>query len=185
MKRCLIGALRGHDGLQKQLMLLRLNLRKKMTQNQLKLLLRYESDSGLFFWLARKGTAKAGSVAGAIASNGYINICVNRKIYKAHRLAWLWVYGVLPPNQIDHINGVRNDNKIANLRQATAFENAQNHTSFGVHLHKEKNKWQARIRVKNKRLHIGYFESKQDAIFAYLKAKEIHHKFQPIPRGFV
>jgi hypothetical protein len=155
-----------------------------MTTEQLKLLLRYEPDTGLFFWLSNKGTAKAGDVAGATASNGYTNICIDRRIYKAHRLAWLYVYGAPPSNQVDHINGVKNDNRIANLRQATNFENSQNHTSFGVHLHKEKNKWQARIRVRDKRLHLGYFESKQDAVSAYLKAKEIHHQFQPTPRGF-
>jgi hypothetical protein len=158
---------------------------KHITQDELKLLLRYEPDTGLFFWLTNKGTAKSGGVAGTPTSNGYTNICVNRKIYKAHRLAWLYVYGTLPSNQVDHMNGVKNDNRIVNLRQATNFENAQNHASLGVHLHKEKNKWQARIRVKDKRLHLGYFESKQDAICAYLSAKEIHHQFQPTPRGFI
>lgn len=154
-----------------------------MTQDQLRLFLRYEPDTGLFFWLLNKGTAKAGSVAGTPASNGYTNICINRKIYKAHRLAWLYVYGVLPLNQVDHINGVKNDNKIDNLRAATNQENAQNHVWLGTNFDKKKNKWQSRIRVDNKRVFLGYFETENEARQAYIKAKKEHHKFQPIQRS--
>jgi hypothetical protein len=156
-----------------------------MTRDQLKLLLSYEPDTGLFFWLSNKGTAKAGDVAGATASNGYTNICIDRKIYKAHRLAWLYVHGRNPTQTIDHINGVKNDNRFANLREATHQENAQNHVRLGIHFHKEKNKWQARIRFDGKRAHIGYFSTKEEAHQAYLAAKKDRHAFQPIQRSFL
>jgi hypothetical protein len=162
-----------------------MNQCKHIAQDQLKLLLRYEPETGLFFWLHNKGPAKAGNLAGTPTSNGYVNICVNRKLYKAHRLAWLYVFGNFPKAQIDHINGVKNDNRFANLREATCQENAQNHVFFGGHYVKEKNKWQSNIRVGKKRIHLGLFLTKDEAHEAYINAKKKFHIFQPIQRNFL
>lgn len=156
-----------------------------MTQDELKKFLSYDEKTGLFVWLVNKGTAKAGGLAGAPASNGYTNICIDRKIYKAHRLAWLYVYGFNPSQTIDHINGVKNDNRLVNLREATHQENSQNHVLLGAHFHKGKNKWQARIRFDGKRVHLGYFLTKEEACQAYVQAKKEHHAFQPIQRNFL
>ena len=154
-----------------------------MTQDELKLLLRYEPDTGLFFWRSNKGTAKAGDVAGTKATNGYINICIKRKLYKAHRLAWLYIHGCNTEQCIDNIKGAKDDNRLANLRQATHRENSQNHVLLGACFVKGKNKWRASIRFDNKRVHLGYFESMNEARQAYLQAKKEHHKFQPIQRS--
>lgn len=92
-------------------------------------LLRYDYETGMFYWLVSKGKAKAGRVAGCVGEHGYVQIGINGYVYKAHRLAWLMVYGDFPngeqPN-IDHVNGVRDDNRIANLKVSSVPENNKN-----------------------------------------------------------
>ena len=99
----------------------------------------------------------------------------------AHRLAWLYVHGVWPPHEVDHINGDRSDNRIANLRLATRQQNSENRHGaqsnsktglVGVSWHKRAGKWQAHIRVKGRTRYLGLFESTQDACMAYLQAKQ-------------
>ena len=81
--------------------------------------LNYEPETGIFTWKkAKRGHTKAGAKAGTIRPNGYINITINRKPYYAHRLAWFYTTGQWPTHHIDHINGVRDDNRIENLREA-------------------------------------------------------------------
>jgi len=70
--------------------------------------------------------SKIGSVAGTPVSDGYVNICINQKRYRAHRLIWLMFNGHFPNNEIDHINGVRSDNRIENLREVGRIENCRN-----------------------------------------------------------
>ena len=154
-----------------------------ITQEILKQNLFYDKYTGLFSRLKSARLSNNGFV-GSIQTHGYRAISVNSKLYRAHRLAWLYVYGEFPKKQIDHINGNRDDNRIDNLREVTVSENACNKRNpqgsnqyLGVTKKKCKNKykWCARIMINKKAKHIGYFDSVEDARNAYLLAKSHYH----------
>lgn len=163
-----------------------------MTHERLLELLYYEPDTGVFTWkINRAGTAKAGRVAGTKHVKNYLQIRVQGRVYRAHRLAWFYVYGVWPAADIDHINGLRDDNRIANLRQATSAENHQNRKKYntntsghtGVYWEKCASKWRARLMINGKYLHLGMFDSIEAAIAARITAKSTYHTFNPYDRG--
>ena len=145
----------------------------EMTQEYLKSILNYDKDSGIFTWVKRNG-----NVAGNIDSSLYCRINIKGIKYSAHRLAWLYVYGEWPKNQIDHINGNKNDNMISNLRDVTHSENQRNQYKHrlgklhGCHYCKREEKWVSEIRINNKTKHIGYFNTELDAHNAHIKFKE-------------
>lgn len=159
-----------------------------LTQARLKELLHYDPNTGLFKRrVTASNNAKAGSIAGCVSKFlGYRLIGVDRKPYYAHRLAWLYVHGTLPPDQIDHINRVKTDNRICNLRLATDAENRQNmpmpssNTSghVGVHWFKRCQKWTAYIQIDKKTISLGYFNDIDDAIAARKAAEVKFHRFQ-------
>jgi len=160
----------------------------QITQSELHEIFDYDPESGFFYWKkTRGGSAKAGSRAGSIDYFGYIKIHVKSKHYRAHRLAWTYVYGVQPERDIDHINGVKTDNRISNLREATRAENLQNRDdrggARGTNWHKATKKWQARICKNGEVHHLGWFDSRIDAHKAYLAAKIDLHTFQKTPRA--
>lgn len=103
--------------------------------------------------------------------------------YAAHRLAWVYVHGIIPSNMIDHINGDKDDNRIANLREATSSQNQRNTVKKstnksgykGVCWHKRQKKWQVSIRYDGKPHHIGYFDNVLDASNAYIIASNTFH----------
>ena len=103
---------------------------------------------------------------------------IDGKEYKAHRLAWLYVYGIWPKLYIDHINGIRDDNRICNLRDVSNRENAINRSYHrkgklaGASYHKQKGKWRATIRINGRYTHLGLFETKEEAHLFYMKKKE-------------
>jgi hypothetical protein len=149
-----------------------------ITQERLRELLHYDPDTGLFTWkVDRRGTAKAGSVAGGPNSDGYIQIRVLGKRYKAHQLAWLYCNGVIP-KEIDHEDTDKSNNRIKNLRPSTRSQNrantkaaCTNKSGFkGVSLHKSSNKYIAQIKIKGKKKSIGYFDSPEKAHTAYCEA---------------
>ena len=117
----------------------------------------------------------------ADASNGalYRRIQLDGRKYKAHRLAWLYLFGEWPKGQIDHINRNSLDNRIANLRDVSQSENQHNrpeqanNTSGvkGVHWHKQKMRWQAAIRINGKLIHLGLFGTKEEAAYARFHAE--------------
>lgn len=157
-----------------------------LTQARLKELLHYHAESGIFRWRVPNGCIKAWQVAGCLTRDGYGKIKVDRKTYLAHRLAWRYVHGEWPVDQIDHINGCRTDNRICNLREATGKENTQNRrrpasnntTGFlGVSLLKGNKKYQARIRVGGKLRYLGSFKTAEQAHAVYLAAKREQHEF--------
>ena len=139
-----------------------------MKSERLKELLEYDPETGVFIWKTRRGGLKAGSVAGTKHANGYVRIKCDGKSYMAHRLAWLYVHGQFPEKQIDHINGLREDNRLSNLRCVSRSENQRNRrlckrsTSgiIGVRWHKQAGKWQARG---INSLHLGLFNCKATA----------------------
>ena len=155
----------------------------KLDSTRLRELLDYKPETGVFTWLVNRSTTKAGSVAGHInKAMGYYKLRIDGKIYWAHRVAWLYAYGKWPENQIDHINGIRHDNRIANIRSVTHSQNMQNLTkarseSGLIGAWKQNGKWSSRIRVNGKEIKLGYFESKEKAHEAYITAKRELHPF--------
>jgi hypothetical protein len=97
-----------------------------LTAAEVRRLLRYDADTGLFYWQVDTKNTSAGEVAGSQQSRGYWHIKINRRLYMAYRLAWLYVTGEWPIGHIDHISGNRSDNRFGNLRVATNSENARN-----------------------------------------------------------
>lgn len=149
-----------------------------LTRKELKKLLKYNQSTGIFIWRqSRKGTKKT-DVVGCKQKNGYLQIRVNSKLYKAHRLVWLYVYGYFPKNQIDHINHNKVDNRINNLREVTSQENHKNRkinknnkSGFnGVYWDNKRNKWIAIVQANKKRNYLGHFTNKNDAIKVRKKA---------------
>lgn len=155
-----------------------------LTQEKLKEKLKYSLTTGLFIWINGNGkSVKAGNVAGCFDQDGYIKIKINRTLYMAHRLAWLYVYGNFPSDQIDHINCFKSDNRISNLREATASQNHhnlyknKNNTSGykNVCFIKGRKKWRAGCYLKGKFNLIGYFSSPELAYEKYVEFAKKHH----------
>lgn len=150
-----------------------------LTAESVRKILHYEESTGVFTWRTTSGPRKAGTVAGG-AALGYWAIGVGRRRYQAHRLAWLYVYGVWPQVEVDHINRDRFDNRIENLRLASRRQNGANlslscrNTSGvkGVTWDKRSRKWLASIMVDRKRKHVGYFNDIGLAAAAYDRAAE-------------
>lgn len=161
-----------------------------MEQNELNAkiareLLLYDQNTGVLLWRVSRGQMLAGDRAGyRKPSCGYRTILINRRRYQEHRIAWLIYHGEWPKHQLDHINGIRDDNRISNLREATPSENRQNikkvvsNSGFmGVTWNKAVGKWQAAIKLNGKNMHLGVFKTAEDASVAYLKAKSSLHSF--------
>lgn len=161
-----------------------------LTAEALRVLLEYDPETGLFTWRNHHRGTLIGCIAGRTGkdSNGYPHLKVVGRTYKAHRLVWLYTHGRWPEHQIDHINGVRDDNRLANLREATHTENAHNlrrarvnNASGLLGVSKLKNgRWRASIRSHGKQRNLGDFHEPKEAHAAYLRAKAELHPFQTI-----
>lgn len=164
----------------------------KISHEKLKEMLTYNPETGLFTWNVQRMRIKAGSVAGSKERNGYIVIAIQGKYYKAHRLAYFYVNGSWPVNNIDHINRVRDDNRITNLRDATFDENRMNNSVYsnntsgfpGVSWHKRKNKWVVRTSQLGKDRTHGAFENLIDAIACRIRSEvNVYGEFSPFISG--
>jgi hypothetical protein len=150
--------------------------------------LSYDPETGIIRWIkVPKYTtkAKAGDVAGTLRDDGYLELKLLGKKHKAHRLVWFLHYGVWPTKLIDHENGIRVDNSIKNLREATHAQNQQNRSSEdvkGISYHKRDRKWQVRISANGIQEWVGAFTLESDAITAYQKRKAELHTFSPVLR---
>lgn len=158
-----------------------------MTENQLSKLrdsLTYDKLTGRFVRAVTYGRWVAGTEAGTVSRRGYIVLRLKQKNFYAHRVAWGLIHGLIPKDaQIDHMNGCRTDNRIANLRLADPTINQHNRRNptkrsktgvLGVGRISE-NTWSARITVDRKTRHLGCFSTPEIAHATYLKAKRDLH----------
>jgi len=162
-----------------------------ISQEELKQDLRYDPDTGHFWWLCQHkcgSSRRLNRPAGTLDNlSGYIQISINSKYYRAHRLAWLYQTGDWPIYQVDHINGVRSDNRWCNLREATRLQNMQNQkittrnqSGFpGVSWLNGAEKWRASIQLNNKFIYLGFYDDPLEAYFVYWLAKQKLHTFNP------
>lgn len=149
----------------------------------------YDQTTGVFTWCVRLvdsggwNARYAGTVAGCIGAAGYIVIRLDGKNYRAHRLAWLHVRGEWPPRLLDHEDCDKQNNKFSNLRLASFADSSRNQRRprsnksgvKGVCWNSESKKWQAGIKVDRRSVHLGLFESIDDAAAAYAAAAKIYH----------
>lgn len=157
-----------------------------LTQDRLKNLLHYDPDTGCFTWNCDRPKCSKGALAGGLCKDGYVMIGIDYNIHRAHRLAWLYMTGAFPDTHLDHINGVRTDNRISNLRLATPAQNQQNQKlrrdstskQAGVSWSKQHKKWYAYINVANKRKFLGLFADLTEAISVRKTAEQLYHPFR-------
>lgn len=144
----------------------------------------YRPDTGDFVWAINPGKLRhlLGRIAGSCRGDGYRRMTVGGQEYMVHRLVWLVEHGVWPQNDIDHVNGVRSDNRVANLRDVPRFVNIQNRkrsdsdSKTGVlGVSPNGSGFVARIKAGGRQLNLGTHRTVEDAHAAYLSAKrEVH-----------
>lgn len=156
-----------------------------LTQDQLMQALHYDPETGVFKRRSRMTASKIGTVP-KNPRHAYLNIGIGFHVYRAHRLAWLYVHGSWPDGQIDHINGDKLDNRISNLRVATTSQNKQNMRKarsdsrsglIGASWHTKSNKWRAAIQIDGKKKHLGYFDTPEEAHQVFMEHKRERHAF--------
>ena len=161
-----------------------------ITQARLKEILSYDPETGVFTWLAKPSPyaskIKVGNRAGCQDGERYRVIAIDQVTYGEHRLAWFYVNGIWPSGQIDHINGDKSDNRIANLRDASPGENQRNRgamksntTGFkGVTYEPRRGKFKAAITHEGKQKNLGRFDTAYEAHKAYCEAaNRLHGEF--------
>jgi hypothetical protein len=153
-----------------------------LTAARLREVLDYDADTGAFTWRAKLAQRTSiGGLAGTKRRDGYARISIDGAKHLAHRLAWLHAYGCWPSGCIDHINGLKGDNRLSNLRDAPVAVNNQNvraarkDSRSGVQgVRAVGNRFEARGRVDGRRQCLGFFATEAEASAAYVAAKRLH-----------
>jgi hypothetical protein len=153
-----------------------------ISAERLRELLAYDPETGVFTWrVGNRRNVVPGQRAGCPDTGGYLLIRVAGRLVAAHRLAWLYVHGEWPSEQVDHINSVKTDNRICNLRLATRAQNMRNmglrrsNTSGFKGAWKHGKRWKSVIMVDRRRIHLGCFDTPEEAHAAYCDAAEKYH----------
>ena len=158
---------------------------ESLTQQRLKEVLNYDAESGVFTWAVGRRKAAKNVVAGGFSDRGYLTIGIDGVKHRAHRLAWFYVHGVYP-DQIDHLNHVRHDNRMINLRETDSYGNSRNqskpsHNTSGVvgvslsnRINQKNVKWEVRVCGN----FLGYFDNFFDAV-CKRKSAERQFDFHP------
>lgn len=145
-----------------------------LTADRLREAVSYDPETGIFRRKQPTRRVRVGSVCGSPDTNGYLLFRIDAKRYLAHRLAWLYSYGVWPSGDIDHINHDTSDNRLVNLRDVTRSTNMHNmrkprHNASGVRgvcFDSTSRRWMAYVQVDRKFKNLGRFEKKEDAAVA-------------------
>lgn len=157
-------------------------LKPTLDAARLREVLNYDPGTGAFEWRIDNGGSAAGEPAGRVRADGYVAIWIDGKPYRGHRLAWLYMHGEWPAKQIDHINGMRSDNRFSNLRDVSQQTNIQNKrianrnnkaNLLGVSFHA--GRWEAFISHNRKSVYLGRFSTPEQAHDAYVRAKRQVH----------
>lgn len=155
-----------------------------LTQARLKKVFNYNPNTGVFTRLSPCTNSSITGHSGSFTYSGYISLSIDGKVYPAHRLVWLYVFGRLPSKHMDHINGVRSDNRLVNLRAVSPAVNAKNRKAnsnntsgfIGVNFNSPSGKWVSTIGVNGKSVYLGIFDNKVEAVKARANA-EIKYGF--------
>jgi hypothetical protein len=158
--------------------------RKMLTQARIRELFDYREGGELVWKVQTSNCIKVGDVAGCLDSKGYKKTQVDGKKYLNHRLIWLWHFGYFSEHGLDHINRIRHDNRIENLREASKVCNARNAKVFsnnhfgitGVCWDKGVSKWLVRIKIQNKTIYLGRYDTLLEAAKARWNA-EVKYDF--------
>jgi hypothetical protein len=149
-----------------------------LTPERLREVLDYDPETGVFRWkIVPRGKRKAGDVAGGYNQLGYLVIGIDREIYRAQRLVWLYVYGHWPTKPLDHINRDKTDNRLSNLREVTPSQNSwnsslfRNNTSGVKGVYKVGKKWRVLIQSNGRRKSLGTYDTVERACAIYRKAE--------------
>lgn len=152
----------------------------ELTQRQLRRILNYNLKTGTITYRVKRGKIRAGSIAGCLRPDGYRVIGIDYRLYRASRLIYFYMTGRWPKGrgEVDHINGIPDDNRWSNLRHATHLQNMRNrsirtnkNTPYkGVSWHKRYRKYQTYIVVNGRFIWLGYFTNPKKAHEAYVKA---------------
>ena len=160
-------------------------MKPELSRNEVAALLAYDPDTGLFTWNVTRsgcGGMKAGDVAGTVNVKGYRRVSINYRYYAAHRLAFLLMTGAWPTQQVDHLNGQRDDNRWSNLREASNALNKQNmrkarqdNKTGLLGVRPFRGRFRATIMLNGQSKHLGVFDSPDVAHAVYLAHKRILH----------
>jgi len=154
-----------------------------ITQEKLKEILSYNPETGLFVWLkCKRKTHLIGKNAGSKNNSGYVRTKIDNKHYFCHRLAWFYMTGKWPEDTIDHINGIKHDNRFSNLRDCSIQTNKENkripdfdNKTGYLGVSKKKKRYRAQIKTFGETIHIGQFKTAEEAHIAYLLVKRKIH----------
>jgi hypothetical protein len=158
-----------------------------LTQERLREIMNYSPDSGVFTWKERKKGRRFHKAVGSPNAGGYLCVLIDYKSYRLNRLAWFYMTGQWPQEEVDHKNGDRIDNRWKNLREASRLMNLENQRKarsdnscgkLGVSKRRGNRvkPWQATIQTCKRQIHLGYFATSEEAHQAYIKAKRQVHQ---------
>lgn len=155
-----------------------------MTAEEARQLFSYNPETGDLTWRVSRSGVRPDRLTGRTRRNGYAFVFVSGKFYLAHRVAWAVHTGSWPTTNVDHINGIKCDNRWCNLRLATKSQNGMNrgvqsnNTSGFKGVSRNRNRWSASIHIAGRKRHLGTYDTPEEAYAVYCKtASELHGEF--------